>query len=77
MIGLISLFPDVKKIGSIDEIDLFWSVNPSIRICLLPSLRQALQWHIALPEFEEAWTLSELFLIEEQSIWILVNVMCE
>jgi hypothetical protein len=76
MVGLISLFLDVKKIGYIDEIDLLWFVNAS-KSCLLPSVRQTLQWQFALPEFEEARILSELFLVEEQSIRILVNVMSE
>jgi hypothetical protein len=76
MVSFISLFLDIKKIGYINEIDLFWFVNP-LKSCLLPSLRQILQWHIALPEFEEAQTLSEFFLIEKQSIRILVNVMNE
>jgi hypothetical protein len=44
---------------------------------LLPSLRQTRQWHIALREFEKIRTLSELFPVEEQSIWILVNLMSE
>jgi hypothetical protein len=70
------LFLDVKKIAYIDEIDLFWFVNP-FKSCLLPSLRQTLQSHITLPEFGEARTLSELFLVEEQSIRILVNMISE
>jgi hypothetical protein len=74
MVGQISLFVDVEKIGYVDEIDLFWFINPS-KSCLLPLIRQTLQWQIALPELEEARTLSEPFLVEEQSIRILVNIM--
>jgi hypothetical protein len=74
--GLISLFLDVKKAGYIDEIDLFCFVN-LFKSYLLPSLQQTLGWHIALPEFGEARALSELFLVEEQSMLSLVKVMSE
>jgi hypothetical protein len=77
MVDLISLFLDVKKIAYLDEIDLFWfTIHPS-KSCLLLSLRQTLQWHIALPEFQEAQTSAKLCLVEEQSIRILVHVMGE
>jgi hypothetical protein len=40
-------------------------------------LRQTLEWHLALAELHETGTSSELFLIEEQSIRNLVDVMNE
>jgi hypothetical protein len=64
MVGRISFFLDIKKAENMDQIDLFWLVDPS-KPWLLPSPRQTLQSQVALPEFEEPLTLSELFRIEE------------
>jgi hypothetical protein len=39
--------------------------------------QQTFEGCIALPELREAATLSELLLIEEQSIWRLLDIMSE
>jgi hypothetical protein len=74
MVSCISLFLTGKTAKYLDQIDLFWFVDPS-KFRFSTSLRQTLQWRIALPELREAGTLSELFLVEEQSILILLDVM--
>jgi hypothetical protein len=71
-----SLFLAGKIARILVQIDLFWFVNPSKLDPLTPR-RQALQRRVALPELHEAATLSELFLIEKQSVWIFGNVMDE
>jgi hypothetical protein len=58
------------------EIDLFWFVDPS-KLCFLQILRQTLHWGSAFPYLHEARPLSQLFLIEEPSIRILLHVISE
>jgi hypothetical protein len=74
MVGCISLFLTGKTAKYLDQIDLFWFVDPS-KFRFPTSLQQTLQWRIALAELREAGTLPGLFLVEEQSIWILLDIM--
>jgi hypothetical protein len=76
MVDCISLFRAGKIARILDQIDLFWFINPPKPGLLMPR-GQILQKRVALPELHEAATLSELFLIEKQSVWILGNVMGE
>jgi hypothetical protein len=59
-----------------DKIDLFGFIDP-FKLYVLPPPRQTLQWRIAPPKLHEAGTLSEFLLIEEQSVWTLVDIMSE
>jgi hypothetical protein len=59
-----------------DQIDLFWFIDLS-KLCVLSPPRSTPQWRVALPKLHEAGTLSELFLIEEQSLWILLDIISE
>jgi hypothetical protein len=59
-----------------DQINLFWFIDSS-KLCVLPPPRQIPQWRLALPQLHEPETLSELFLIEEQSVWTLFDVTSE
>jgi hypothetical protein len=76
MVGRMSLFLSGKIARILDQIDLFWFINPP-KLDLLTSRRQTLERHVAPPELHAAATLSELFLIEKQSVWTLCNDMGE
>jgi hypothetical protein len=76
LIGLIYLFRSVKTTQYLDQIDLFRLINP-FKFRFSQSLWQTLEWCIALPELDEAETLSKLFFIEEQSIRNLIDFMNE
>jgi hypothetical protein len=76
MVGLISLFLAIQKTKTMDQMNLFSLVDPA-KPCLLPSPRQTVHWHVAFPKFEEASALPELFLIEEQFIWLMADVIAK
>jgi hypothetical protein len=75
-IGLISLSLAVKIAKYLDQIHLFRFINLS-KLRFLPSLQQAFQWRIVLPELHETGILLKSFLIEGQSVRNLVYVMNE
>jgi hypothetical protein len=58
------------------QIDLFRVVDPS-KLCRFPVLRRTLQRRVALPKHDEAGTLSELFLIEKESVRTFLDVINE
>jgi hypothetical protein len=60
----------------LDQTDLFEFVNPS-KLGLSTPRRHILQDRVTRPEFQEAATSPELLFIEEQSVWILRNVLGE
>jgi hypothetical protein len=76
MAGLISLFLGVQNIKHKVQMDLFLLINP-FKPGFLPSSRQTLPWDVAFPKFEEASTLPELFLIEQQFVWLTADVIAE
>jgi hypothetical protein len=58
------------------QIDLFRFIDP-LKLCVLLPPRQTPQSRVALPMLHEAGILSEFFLIEEQSVWTLLDIMSE
>jgi hypothetical protein len=60
----------------LDQTDLFGFVNPS-KLGLSTPSRQTLQERVTRPEFQKSATLPDFLFIEEQSVWILGNVIEE